>query len=298
MESPLSPQQSSEALKAIEQALYNHEQWHEAVQATLICRLPPDERDVAADAHRKCRFGQWYYGGGAALLGRHPGFEEVEIEHRRMHERAARLIAASARGEPIPLQEYERFTSSVKALRLEMLTLKQELEDALYNLDPLTGTASRIGMLTKLREQREFVRRRVQTCSIAMMDLDSFKAVNDLYGHQVGDRVLAESARRAMASLRPYDKVFRYGGEEFLICMPDASLEAAHEIVERLRAAVAEAEHDGNGRGPFRVTASFGLTLLDPDASVETSIERADRALYAAKTRGRDRTVTWSADLA
>ena len=291
----LSPEATHQALTAVEQALYNHEQWYEALLATLICRLPADERDVAVDAHRKCRFGQWYYSAGTALLEHYPGFSEVEPEHRRMHEYAAEMIGTVSRGATVKLQEYERFTSTMKLLRLEMLTLKQEFEDAIYNCDPLTGASSRIGMLTKLREQSELVKRKVQSCSIVMMDLDHFKDVNDRYGHQVGDNVLTAVAHCVMANLRPYDKLFRYGGEEFLICMPDATLETSRQITERLGATLSAIDHDSNGKGALHVTVSFGVTLLDPDIAVEASIERADRALYAAKTSGRSQTMVWNA---
>ncbi len=90
-------------------------------------------------------------------------------------------------------------------------------------------------MLTKLREEQELVKREVRGCAVAMMDLDQFKAVNDQYGHAVGDVVLVGFARYIMAHLRPYDRLFRYGGEEFLICLPDTNLEAGHEMIDRLR---------------------------------------------------------------
>jgi len=285
------------ALGELDQALYNHDQWCEALHATLICRLPADERDIDAKAHRKCRFGQWLYGRGTASLARHPGFAEVEAEHKRMHQSAATMLLADSNRVPITMADYERFGTALKRLRLEALTLKRELEDALYNLDPLTGAASRIGMLTKLREQREFVKRKVHGCCIAMMDIDLFKTVNDTYGHVVGDKALAAVARYASAHLRPYDKIFRYGGEEFLLCLPDADLEMGRSIVDRIRGELASIPHEAEGRPTFHVTVSIGLTLLDPDAPVEESIDRADKALYAAKVSGRDRIALWDASM-
>jgi diguanylate cyclase len=171
------------ALSQLDQALYNHEQWCEAIYATLICRLAPDERDVDAHAHRNCRFGQWLYGPGKAALQRHPGMAAVAAEHERMHRGAATMLLAAGNRVPITIADFDRFAGALKRMRLEVLTLKQELEEALYNLDPLTGAANRIGMLTRLREQQEMVRRKVHPCCIAMMDLDLFKTVNDTYGH-------------------------------------------------------------------------------------------------------------------
>jgi diguanylate cyclase (GGDEF)-like protein len=281
------------ALRELKQAVYNHEQWSEMLFATLICRLPPDQRDVSNESHRLCRFGQWYYKSGVVGLEQHPGLAGIGIEHKRMHQHAATLLRLSADQVPITVVDYERFVTALKRLRLEIATVQRELEEVLYDLDPLTGTPSRVGMLTKLREQRELVVREVQECAIAMMDIDHFKAVNDTYGHVVGDKVLVAVAKCVMQHLRAYDRVYRYGGEEFLITLPNTDLQAAHAIVERLREGIAQLSQDGDGKGSFRVTVSFGLALLDPDLPVEHSIDRADKALYVAKASGRNRSVDW-----
>jgi diguanylate cyclase len=230
----MSDQTMRVALKELEQAGYNHDQWAETLFGTLICRLRPDDRDTATDAHHACRFGQWYYKSGIVALERHPGFAEIGLEHERMHQYAASLLRASTDGTPISVKDYERFVTALKRMRLEISSVQHDLEGALFNLDPLTGTPSRIEMLSKLREQREFVRRQ-HSCAIVMMDLDHFKSVNDQYGHLVGDKVLIGFAHYLMAHLRPYDKVFRYGGEEFLICLADTDLGVGHDIMDRLR---------------------------------------------------------------
>ncbi len=289
----LSPDLMHTVLAELEQALFNHDQWCEGLYGTLICRLPPDQRDMAPDAHQKCRFGQWYYGAGSVKLRQHRGFEEIAIEHQRMHQYARTLLIASTNKVSVSLPDYERFVNALKRMRLEIATLKHDIEDSLYNLDPLTGTASRIGMLTKLREELELVKRKVHSCCVAMMDLDNFKTVNDIHGHALGDRVLITIARYIMARLRPYDKLFRYGGDEFLLCAMDADLLVARGIIERLRAELASISHESNGKESFYVTVSVGLTLLDPDISVEQSIDRADRALYAAKLAGGNRIIVW-----
>ena len=281
-------------LDELDRAIFHHEQWHEDLNRTLICRLSPDRRDVNEDAHHNCRFGQWLYGPACKHLAQHPGIKEIESVHERMHRSAKEMLDVSSAGQQVALDRYERFVNALRQLHLEILTTKRELEDTLYNLDPLSGAASRIGMLTKLREQQALVRRKVLTCSVAMMDIDHFKTINDIHGHVVGDRVIVATSQYILRHLRSYDTLFRYGGEEFLICEPNTDLKSSSDNLERLRAGIAAMRFDGARGQSFQITVSFGLTLLDPDVSVEQSIERADKALYAAKAAGRNRVLIWA----
>lgn len=157
------------ALKELEQALYNHDQWTETLYGTLICRSTPDERDISSEAHLNCRFGQWFHKAGATILKNHPGYAEIGLEHERMHQYATSLLRASMQNVPISFRDYERFLTALKRLKLEIATVQNELQTALFNLDPLTGTPSRVGMLSSLREQLELVRRK-HYCTVAMMD--------------------------------------------------------------------------------------------------------------------------------
>lgn len=274
-------------LLQLEQASYNHDRWYEALVATLVCRLPCDEHDVHEDAHRKCRFGQWLYSSGTEVLQNHPSLEAIESEHRRTHQQAARLLSAAATGAPLPVSDYDVFANALRGLRLELSTLQKELEGLQSSLDPLTGANNRISMLTILREQQTLVKRKVMECTLAMMDLDHFKEVNDRHGHLAGDRVLTVVARYAMEHLRPYDKVFRYGGEEFVICMQNTGLDPGVAVITRLCEGLAGTPIYHNDQ-LINVTASFGMALLDPERSVEQSLDLADKLMYAAKAAGRN----------
>lgn len=286
-----------EAATALDQALYVHEQWCNAVYCALICRLRPDERDLSDSPHRRCSFGQWYYAHADSRLTEHPGFIAIEVEHEQMHGIAARILMTSHAGESVTVRDYDSFVNSITRLRTEILGLRHELDEAMTNLDPLTGAQSRIGMLSKLRLQQATVKREVQTCAIAMIDLDHFKRVNDEFGHQAGDAVLTETVRYVLTHLRPYDELFRYGGEEFLVWFPGTDLETGHVAIEGLRKGITMARFDIGDGAQLQMTASCGLTLLDPDVPVEQSIARADRALYRAKELGRDQTCTWDSSM-
>jgi diguanylate cyclase (GGDEF)-like protein len=292
----LSDEQMRTALKELDQALYSHRQWAETLYGTLICRLTPDERDIGRDAHQRCRFGQWFYGSGGVTFRAHPGFAEIGLEHERMHQYGASLLRMSADNVPISIADYERFVTTLKRLNLEISSIQHDLERLLFNLDPLTGTPSRVEMLSTLRDQQEFVRRD-RPCVVAMMDLDHFKSVNDRYGHLAGDKVLVGFARYITAHLRPFDKVYRYGGEEFLICLADTDLAAGHAIIDRLRQELAALPFESSGSSALHVTVSFGVAALDAGMAVERSIDNADKALYVAKRSGRDRVVDWDASM-
>jgi diguanylate cyclase len=289
----LSKEELQEVLKQLDFAIYWHEKWLTDLSRTIICRLPYDRRDVAEDAHRQCRFGQWYYGNAPQALHDHPSFVAVESEHCRLHQLGGRLLVASTQEGSGSSMEYDSFRNVVDRLHLEIYTLKHEIEDSLNNLDALTGAENRIGMLTKLRELRELVIRRVHPCAVVIMDLDHFKAINDNYGHPVGDKVLAALVQNVKRHLRPYDRVYRYGGEEFLISLPNVNLQTAHAVIERMRAEIAALVLATAASKEISITVSLGITLLDSDVSVEESINRADMALYAAKRSGRNRACIW-----
>ena len=280
-------------LQQLDQALYSHEQWLKEVIRTIICRLPYDLRDVAEDSHRQCRFGQWYYGNPPLALREHPAFVAIETEHARMHQLGAKLLLAATNettGSPI---DYDHFINTEERLHLEICSLKHELDALLLNRDALTGADNRFSMLAKLRELRELVKRRVQQCSLAIMDLDHFKTINDTYGHSIGDQMLVALVHYIKTHLRPYDQIYRYGGEEFLLALPSTELQAARTLVERIRKGIATDILCHDGDKPIATTVSFGIALLDPDISVEESINRADTALYAAKNSGRNCVYLW-----
>lgn len=281
------------ALQQLDQAIYNHEQWSKEIIRSIVCHLPFDSRDVVEDAHRQCRFGQWYYGSLPRTIREHPAFLAIEAEHRHLHQYAVRLLVTSTKSEPCSSVDFDNFHKASDRLKMEVYTLKKELEESINNRDVLTGAENRISMLSQLRTMRELVKRGVQECGIVLMDLDYFKAVNDTYGHAVGDQALVAWVRHIKSHLRPYDKVYRYGGEEFLLTFPITNREAIFDVVERLRSGMPVIDIDGDPTRPLKVTASFGITMLEPSVSVEESIDRADRAMYAAKKAGRNRSCCW-----
>lgn len=282
-------------LTQLEQAFQSHQQWHIALVRAIICQLPVNPRELSPESHRNCDFGQWYYGNIPEKLRNHDGFLALGDAHQRMHQLAASLLTSAKDGNHIAVSDYDNFAQALDRMRLELSTLERELEDALYNHDSLTGAINRFGIFPALREHQALMKRKMQQSCLAMADLDNFKRVNDLHGHLAGDQVLIAVVHYLIKHLRPYDKVFRYGGEELLIFLPQTELTPGYHMLERLREGLAALPIDIGKKEPVHITASFGLALLDPASPVESSIDHADKAMYAAKAAGKNCVRIWEA---
>ena len=282
------------ALRQLQQATDHHAEWRERIMRTIVCRMPVPNDDLVDNAHHRCRFGRWYYDEASPELRELPDFAAMEAQHEHLHRIAASMLRRQAAGQPVPPHDYDEYLAAGERLRLELATLRHEIQDILRSRDPLTGAFGRAHLLPELQEWRGLAARGVQSCCIAFMDIDHLKTLNDVHGHTIGDRVLASIVQYVTQHLRPYDKVFRYGGDEFLLVLPATGLPQAEHLVERIRTGISE-EHFvvPAAAPPIQATASFGLALLDPEISVEESIDRADRALLLAKTSGRNRVVSW-----
>lgn len=155
--------------------------------------------------------------------------------------------------------------------------------------DRLTGLLNRGAIIDFLQQALERQQRDGGRTAVVLADLDHFKAINDTHGHLVGDAVLQESAQRMRAVLRPYDRIGRYGGEEFIVVLPDSDAEQAAKVAERMRAAVTDATI-ATPAGPLTASASFGVaTACDGGSDTQVLVAAADAALYRAKQAGRDR---------
>jgi len=163
--------------------------------------------------------------------------------------------------------------------------------EELAELDELTGSFNRRCIMRVLDEQIAHAGRTNAPCSIALIDLDWFKRINDAYGHPTGDEVLRTFAITVFANIRPVDWFGRYGGEEFLLVLPETDGRSTGRMLERLRAIIAEL--DWSAFSPsMRVTMSAGVATLRADESSDSLLARADSALYDAKARGRNRIIT------
>lgn len=161
---------------------------------------------------------------------------------------------------------------------------RRELEHLAHH-DVLTGVGNRLALDAELEKAVARRQRYGERCSLAIFDIDRFKAINDSVGHLTGDAILAEFAGLLDRRIRKTDRLFRYGGEEFIFVFPHTGVRDAERAAESLRAAVEEQRFGGERR----MTASAGVAELGAGEDVERWLGRADRALYAAKQAGRNR---------
>lgn len=172
----------------------------------------------------------------------------------------------------------------------------QERLRAAAGTDALTGLMNRRRISERMKEEVPRARRSGNALSLMLLDIDRFKSINDEHGHAQGDLVIAGVADVLKSSVRSIDMVSRWGGEEFLILLPDTDVQAAADLAERVRRQVATRvrRHEGS---EVSVTTTIGVTTLRPLESIEAAIHRADVALYTGKRAGRDRVVVGEGDL-
>jgi len=211
----------------------------------------------------------------------------------------------------IPHQSYlERFTTMLSfaltigrcmflgifasSLRQSLYQRGVQLKEAykrieeLAELDELTGSFNRRCIMRMLDDEIARAHRTKTPFSVALIDLDWFKRINDAYGHPTGDEVLRTFAITVFANIRNIDRFGRYGGEEFLLIMPDTPHHTAMRILDRQREIIAELDWSAFSPG-MRVTISAGVAMLAPDEAADALLARADSALYKAKAQGRNR---------
>lgn len=237
-----------------------------------------------------------------------PGMDGIEVSRRVRARETANyvyiiLLTARSRPEDIIIgldsgaDDYivKPFHDEELKYRLKIGERIIKLEQRILNLartDYLTGLLNRRAFIERLEAEVNRGKRMQGTLGLIIIDIDHFKQINDTYGHQAGDLVLQSFARNLNECCRGYDFIGRYGGEEFIICLPEANMEEAALTAERIRYKVAQNDTWIPSKGIWlNITASFGITAMDNGLPNTTDllISAADNALYLAKSLGRNR---------
>lgn len=180
----------------------------------------------------------------------------------------------------------------VESIETESEKTKELLEEEHYKAthDPLTELPNREAYNERAFQELQRFKRYCRPLTLAICDLDHFKNINDSYGHQAGDKVLKLISKLIFTRLRKVDFISRYGGEEFVVLMPETPPQQAFIVLDKIRAVVGKTPFKFKG-SPVQITLSFGLASFAAEDSVESVFERADKALYKAKDKGRNQCV-------
>lgn len=190
----------------------------------------------------------------------------------------------------VPDQDLELLSVIARELGgpIRMASLVEEAQ-RLATVDPLTGLPNRRAFLASFEKEMERSRRLGYPLCVAMLDVDHFKSVNDQHGHAAGDEVLSSVGRLLAQEARKIDLPARWGGEEFIVALAGTDIEGAYIAAERMRKVLASTPVTVSPGKSISISASFGVARLEPGESADVVIDFADRAMYAAKTAGRNR---------
>jgi diguanylate cyclase len=255
-------------------------------------RPKTDERKTPEDVRRAraalARFKELITRVAAEVSEHNNRLGQINDQLKTAEEQDAELVlAAVARLVEVNEQAQQQLVDAEARLHDQARLL--QIHEAEARTDPLTGLPNRRALDQEIKRRVGQFQRQGQPLSVMLVDVDHFKKFNDSHGHQAGDKVLRGVARVLKQTIREMDMVARYGGEEFTAVLPDAGIDDARGLAERARKSIEQATFEFAGKR-LRVTASFGVAEMRDDEDASDLLKRADEALYAAKSAGRNRT--------
>lgn len=285
----LTEQETEIIISQVNQAEKNHIEWLARLHEYIICDGALPENVCEKDAFHHCQFGLWYYSVASDLINNAEWFKELGLIHQKMHESARQLIHAWHENKKIDLLIYRGFIKKQHLLLQYLAEIKETLNTTLMSYDNLTGALRRDPFMLLFEKEINQAKRSGVSFCIVMIDLDYFKKVNDSYGHLVGDKVLQKTALTISQELRTYDSLCRYGGEEFIVLLPDTTIDEAKLVIERIRENVEQQIVQTVDGQKIQMTISAGITAVDSNNTLNSNIDLADKALYCAKSEGRNK---------
>ena len=264
----------------------SHIRWLNSFNKQIICNVSDD---TFSESHKHCDFGQWYYSIQIKELSSDDEFKHIGNIHIKLHEIACDILEKHKNGNLIREEKYELFVKIEHEFLRAFDIIYSIASSTRYSIDKLTMLPNRSLFQSILeKEYAEFERNGGDHC-LAFVDIDHFKSINDTYSHMAGDVALIAISRQMSKTLREYDSVGRYGGDEFLVSLPGTNLIDAKNIMERLRDEMQNLAIKVDQERSINVTCSLGLSNFVLDSSLTEIIKNADEALHIAKNNGRNK---------
>ncbi len=255
--------------------------------------MEPSERHALHDSvAQPDHFAAWREASFTTLTQDQPAIEKIVATQDKLHTLVRLVLMKTPSDHRIASGDDDSIVAAYNELLHGLRRLEGAFSTAASGLDPLTGLRSRDGLWHEIESESKRFARTGRAFCIGMMDIDHFKKINDSYGHDAGDRVLASIADMVSRNLRAHDEAFRFGGEEFLLCLKETDLAGGLHVLERLREQLMTTPIKLASGVALTVTASFGLVVSSEVTTPTELLRRADAALYRAKQEGRNRIIT------
>lgn len=280
--------------QSLKLAFDNHLQWLSDLNFSMVCE--PENLDkfcFCEKPYYHCKFGQWYYSVDNIDVCEHIDFINLGKKHKKLHLIVCTLVKEFRKNGKPSKTTYLEFKQMEELFLEEFKNFLHTNLSAFNNEDHLTQLPNRHALDTILKQEHSQMNRELFSSTIAILDLDFFKSVNDEHGHSIGDEVLKEFAKLLSTHVRSCDFVARYGGEEFIIYFPHINCQTAFDITEKLRKLIKNNPIKVSGNKLIPLTCSFGIAPFSANKSIKQSIADADKALYQAKHNGRNKVVIY-----
>lgn len=286
------PADTDNFVAELDSAVEAHMNWTRRIVRCAILRTAPGEDMFHPEAHILCRFGAWFKANRERFEALDAAAtERVEAVHQTMHDAIRSICTHILEGQVGHSADLDTFEASQSELTTLLARFKTLSLSKAVRYDPLTELPLRYGIEKDFALCQKEAGRNNTLLYVVMIDVDHFKAVNDTYGHLVGDRVLRHLAGTLKRKLRGNEPLYRFGGEEFLWLLKCGSPEAAEQTAHRVVTTIASTPVRIADEKFLTLTVTLGLAHADLQEELSSAITRADHALYEGKRSGRNRYV-------
>ncbi|MBJ7550228.1 diguanylate cyclase [Marinomonas ostreistagni] len=277
-------------VSALDTAQQAHFEWSQRILRCAVLHTRPQEDMMRTNAHHICLFGQFLDQHKIAFYTINTDrAEQLFLVHKQMHDAIRSIAIPISKGKPGNKVDLDEFETSQAAMLDHLAYFKTNAIHQYTQIDSLTGLPLR----QRLTQDFEAKKNRGNwAVGLMFMDVDHFKAINDLYGHSMGDRVLQHLVKQTHSLLEPHQSMYRYGGEEFVVVSNDlVESYDALELAEQIRASLFNTPVEIENGDTIPISVTIGVAIASEGEPLANLIERADHAMYLGKKQGRNRVI-------